>query len=127
MKQCLITAILLFFFSTAFSQQGEADDNGMKTYYLVLLKKGPNRTQNPAVAKEIQQGHMAHLDAMASVGKMDLAGPLMEDGDIRGICVYNTATLEEAKSLAESDPAVKAGRLMVEIHPWYAMKGSCLK
>jgi uncharacterized protein YciI len=50
----------------------------------------------------------------------------MDDGDIRGICVYSDVTLEEAKQLASEDPAVKAGRLVVEIHPWYSAKGSCL-
>ena len=70
---------------------------------------------------------MAHLNKMAAAGKMNIAGPLMEDGDIRGICIYDTASLEEARQLAESDPAVRSGRLTVEIHPWYAMKGTCLQ
>ncbi|MGQ0829138.1 MAG: YciI family protein [Bacteroidota bacterium] len=99
----------------------------MKTYYLVFLKKGPNRNQDSATVSEIQKQHIAHLDKMDADGKLCMAGPLMEDGDIRGICVYYTATKEEAEKLAKEDPAVKAGRLTVEIHPWYAAKGSVLK
>jgi len=99
----------------------------MKTYYMVFLKKGPNRNQDEATAKKLQEQHMAHLTKMADEGKMDLAGPFMDDGDIRGICVYNVATKEEAEKLANEDPMVKAGRLKVEIHPWYAGKNSSLK
>jgi uncharacterized protein YciI len=94
---------------------------------LVFLKKGPNRSQDSTTLERLQEGHLAHLTKMANTGKMDLAGPLMEDGDIRGICVYNTSSMEEAKTLASEDPAVIAGRLIIEIHPWYAMKGACLK
>ena len=50
-----------------------------------------------------------------------------DNGDIRGIVVYNTATQKEADSLANMDPMVKAGRLIVEVHPWWAAKGGKLK
>jgi len=29
------------------------------------------------------------------------------------------ATLEEAQALTSTDPAFKAGRLTMELHPWY--------
>jgi uncharacterized protein YciI len=64
---------------------------------------------------------------MYTEGKMDLAGPIMNEGDIRGICVYNVKNMDEAKTLAESDPAVRSGRLIVEILPWYSQKGAKLR
>ena len=99
----------------------------MKTYYMVFLKKGPNRNQDSLTVSKLQEQHIAHLTKMANEGKMDLAGPFMEDGDIRGICVYNVGTKEEVEKLAKQDPAVIAGRLIVEIHPWYSAKGATLK
>lgn len=99
----------------------------MKTYYLVLLKKGHNRTQDSATSAKIQEGHMTHLENMHKNGLLDVAGPIMEDGDIRGICVYNVQSLEEAKKWVEQDPAIKSGRLIAEYHPWYAAKGSVLR
>ena len=30
---------------------------------------------------------------------------------------------EESEQLCANDPAVKAGRLSVELHPWYSAKG----
>jgi uncharacterized protein YciI len=99
----------------------------MKMYYLVFLKKGVNRTQDSVTVKKLQEGHMAHLTKMAESGKMDIAGPVNSDGDLRGICIYNTATKEEAEKLANEDPMVKAGRLAVEVLPFYSAKGASLK
>ncbi|MEO6167142.1 MAG: YciI family protein [Chitinophagales bacterium] len=127
MKHFIFVFTFVFLCSATFSQSSPQGMEEMKTYYLVFLKRGTNRTQDSVTSEKIQEGHMAHLNKMAAEGKMDLAGPLMDDGDLRGICVYNAGSLEEAKKLAEDDPAVKAGRLIVEIHPWYSMKGACLK
>jgi uncharacterized protein YciI len=99
----------------------------MKTYYLVFLKKGPDRSQDSVTVQKLQEQHIAHLEKMANDGKMDICGPLMDNIDIRGICIYNVATKEEAEKLANEDPMVKAGRLMVEVHPFYSAKGVSLK
>lgn len=99
----------------------------MQQYYIVFLKRGENRDQDSATTAQLQEQHMAHLNRMANEGYMNLAGPFGDDGDIRGIAVYNTPTLKMADSLARLDPMVKAGRLDVEIHPWWAAKGSKLK
>lgn len=98
----------------------------MQKYFVVFLKSGPKRNQNKEKAAEIQKQHLDYLSRLYETGKTSLTGPLEGDGDIRGIVVYNTVTLEEAKRLAEGDPAVKAGRLVVEVHPWWAAKGSVL-
>lgn len=99
----------------------------MKQYFFVMLKVGPKRDQDSITAAKIQEGHMAHLTKMYNEGKMDLAGPMMDKWETRGICVYNVATMEEVKALVEQDPAIVSGRLVAEIHPWYAGKGSVLR
>lgn len=99
----------------------------MQKYFMVFLKSGPERSQTEQEAMEIQEKHLAYLQKMAEEGKTSLTGPMGDDGEVRGIVVYNTATLKEARDLAEGDPAVQAGRLVVEVHPWWAAKGSTLK
>mgnify|MGYP001944377074 CR=1 FL=1 len=99
----------------------------MKKYHIVFLKKGENRSQESGDMAEIQRQHQAHIQWMADEGYIDMAGPFGDDGDIRGILIMRVPTTERALELAEMDPAVKAGRLSVEVHPWWAAKGSSLK
>ena len=92
----------------------------MTTVYLVLLKKGPAWTaaQTPET-RAIQEGHMANINAMWAAKKLIVAGPMGDDGDTRGVFVFQVGTLEEARALTQTAPAVKAGRLVAEIHPWW--------
>jgi len=94
---------------------------------LVLLKKGPNRSQSKEEAAEIQKKHLAHLGWLDKLGKVSVVGPSEKHETIAGFVLFNTETLQEADSLAKLDPAVKAGRLEVETLPWWAAKGSKLK
>ncbi|WP_370226978.1 YciI family protein [Mesoflavibacter sp.] len=99
----------------------------MQEYYIAFLKAGPIRSQNEEEAKQLQDQHLAHLGKMYEMGFADISGPFGDDGDIRGITIYNVPNQQLADSLANSDPMVKAGRLQVEIHPWWAAKGFKLR
>ncbi len=98
----------------------------MKKYYMVFLKPGPNRDQSEEEAAEIQRGHMAHMNKLAEEKKICMAGPFDSDGSIAGMVIYSCFSKEEAERLTQMDPAVKAGRLLVEIHPFWAAMGSKL-
>ena len=96
----------------------------MMTYYVAFLKRGPAWTpEQTDETRKIQEAHLAHIGAMAESGDLVLAGPFMDDGDLRGMFVFKVDTLEKAEALAQADPAVKAGRLRLEFHPWYSAKG----
>lgn len=99
----------------------------MQRYFIAFLKRGPNRSQGKNEADSLQVLHMAHLGRMYEEGYADISGPFGDDGDIRGITIYNTPTSKIADSLANMDPMVKAGRLQIEIHPWWAAKGFPLR
>lgn len=108
------------------------DDHGgesvlMQQYFIVFLKRGPNRDQDQAALDSLQQLHMDHLTRMYNEGYADISGPMGNDGDLRGITIYNTPTLEMADSLARLDPMVQAGRLEIEVVPWWAGKGLPLR
>ena len=99
----------------------------MQQYFIAFLKRGPNRSQTEEEANKLQEAHLAHLGKMYELRYADISGPFGDDGDIRGITIYNTPTQEMADSLANADPSVKAGRLIIEIHPWWAAKGFPLR
>ena len=99
----------------------------MQQYFIAFLKRGPNRSQSQTEADSLQKLHLAHLGRMYKEGHADISGPFGDDGDIRGITIYNTPTLEMADSLAHLDPMVQTGRLVIELHPWWAAKGFPLR
>ena len=99
----------------------------MQEYYMVFLKAGEVRSKDSTEAAQFQNAHLAHLERMGREGHLSIVGPFGDAGDVRGICIYNTATLAQADSLAHLDPMVQSGRLNVEIRPWWGAKGSRLK
>lgn len=104
---------------TALAIELGADEYGMKQYVMAFLKKGPNRDRSPAEAAELQKAHLENITRLAKEKKLILAGPFMDEGNIRGIYIFNVTSVEEAQKLTETDPAVKAGSLVMELHPWY--------
>jgi len=128
-KNLLLTFLLLLSVSI-FAQQEEnkTETPKLKQYYFVMLVKGPHRDEIDSLSlAKIQEGHMANINKMAESGKLQIAGPFGDDGNWRGIFIFDVATEEEVKELLKDDPAIQSGRLAYEIHPWWTMPGGCLK
>lgn len=96
----------------------------LSTVYLAFLLQGPFKPATPEAGAELQKAHMANIYRLAEMKKLIVAGPFGDNGALRGIFVFRVASLEEAKVLTETDPAVKAGRLILDIHPWQVPEGS---
>ena len=96
-----------------------ADEYGMKKYVMAFLKKGPNRDLDKDEANKLQAAHMENIGKLAEAGKLVLAGPFFGDGVLRGIYIFNVETVEEAEALTNTDPAIQAGSLEMELIPWY--------
>ena len=96
-----------------------ADENGMKTYVMAFLKAGPNRNRSREEAQKLQAAHRANINRLAAEGKLVLAGPFADDGVLRGIYIFDVKTVAEAEALTKTDPAIQAGQLVMELHPWY--------
>lgn len=96
-----------------------ADDYGMRKYVMALLKAGPNQDQGKEEAAQLMRAHLDNINRLAEEGVLVLAGPFLDGAELRGIYVFDVESVEEARSLTESDPAIKAGRLVMELHPWY--------
>jgi uncharacterized protein len=135
MKHLIFTSVLFVISVCCFAQSENsqydaklakkvgADEYGMKTYVMAFLRTGPNRPKDSVARAELQKAHLKNITRLADEGKLIIAGPFLDDQDIRGIFIFNVSSVEEAKKLTESDPAVKAGALIMELHPWYGSAG----
>jgi uncharacterized protein YciI len=72
----------------------------------------------------LHHAHLAHLASLGQQGIIAANGPLRDQSDatLRGMSVY-TVDVDEARRLAESDPAVKAGRFRVDVARWCVSAG----
>jgi uncharacterized protein len=104
----------------ALSKQLGADENGMKTYIMAFLKKGRKRWMiDSTKANLLQKAHLDNITRLADEGKLVVAGPFLENTDLRGIYIFDVRTVAEAQQLCGTDPAIQAESLTMEFHPWY--------
>ena len=97
-----------------------ADEYGMKKYVLVILKTGENKTAGKEESGEAFRGHMENIGKLVKDGKLIVAGPLgKNDQTYRGIFIFNVPTIEEARELVATDPAIKANLLAADLFEWY--------
>lgn len=109
-------------YDTALAQELGADDYGMRSYVMVILKTGPNdkTITDEATRAEIFKGHFSNMRTLAENKDLVLAGPFGDpDGIRRGLYIFNVKTVEEAQKLVMTDPAVEAGIFTPEFTPYY--------
>lgn len=107
-------------YDAALAKQYGADDYGMKMYVLVILKTGSYTSETKAKTDSLFAGHMENMGKLVKVNKLIVAGPLgKNDKTYRGIFILNTKSIDEAKELLATDPAVKAKLLDAELFNWY--------
>lgn len=104
-------------------------DYEMKQYYFVMLTKGEKRTENPDTTyiNDLQRRHLANIDSLYNEGKILVAGPFGDDGEWRGIFIFDCPTQEEVETLLDTDPMISAGWLGYEVHPWWTAKNEVFK
>ena len=117
--------ILAFLFLACFALSTKAQTNSTKPieqihkYWFVMLVKGNNRTQDSTAVAKIQEQHLANIDRLYYEGKIKVAGPFGDNGDWRGIFIFDCETKDEVEHLLNTDPAISSGHLAYEIKPWY--------
>jgi uncharacterized protein YciI len=102
----------------------------LEAFELVLLRTPDNApAYDDAELERIQKEHLAHHAALRASGQVVTNGPVRDQPDetLRGLAFYRTGSLERSRELAEADPAVRAGRLAVEIMTWYCPPGTMSK
>jgi uncharacterized protein YciI len=96
----------------------------MTTVYLAFLMRGPKWTpEKTPQTEELQKAHLANIVRLNELKKLVVAGPFGDNSKFAGIFVFRVDSLAEAQALADTDPAVKAGRLVLDLHPWVVSEG----
>jgi uncharacterized protein YciI len=102
----------------------------LEAYELVFLRRPPDaREYDEETLDRIQAEHLAYLGSLRAAGHIVTSGPVLEQPDesLRGLVFYRVGSLDEARRLAERDPAVQAGRLAVEVMAWWCPAGSMIR
>jgi uncharacterized protein YciI len=93
---------------------------GLEQYTLVLLKEGEHAAPERS---NLSSSHAKFLQEQTKTGNIALSGDLPpNDSHLMAVIIYRVKA-DEATKLVQDDPAVKAGMLKAEVHPWATGKG----
>jgi len=107
-------------YNAALAAKLGADDYGMKSYILVMLKTGTNNVTDKTLRDSLFRGHMANIGRLANEGKLVVAGPIGNNNkQYAGIFILNVKTKQEANALLETDPTIKEKVFEAELYEWY--------
>lgn len=86
---------------------------------LVRLVSAPNPPPDSPEDDAIQAAHIQYLGALVASGTILANGPVrrVDDAKWRGFSLYSVGA-EEARQLANQDPAVKAGWFEILVDEW---------
>lgn len=96
-----------------------ADQRGMRSYVLVILKTGPNKVAAGKERDEMFAGHFANIARLSAEGKLAAAGPFDGTDGWRGLFIFAVKDIEDAKQLTATDPVIIKGEMVAEYHKWY--------
>ncbi|MCB0763817.1 MAG: YciI family protein [Flavobacteriales bacterium] len=129
----LMIALLVTSFSTPALAQRTFDVTiadstyHMKQYWFVLYTSGDAAPLDSATSAATLKAHLDYQGEQGERGLITMAGPFGDNGDWRGLLIYDLESREEVEGYLRGDPFVKAGQLRYEIHPWYGAVGTTLK
>jgi uncharacterized protein YciI len=121
MKTRLLTIIVpaALLFTSLCRAQGP--QHKLVQFQMAIMKKGPKwETTSAEERGRIFQQHLANVLSMHDAGKIAIAGPFGDDTNLVGIFIMRTASADEARTWVDGDPAVQAGLMAPEMHPWWS-------
>ena len=119
--ECIALVLACALFSAARSNAQPKEEHKLVQFQMAILKKGPAWDSTKAEDRNsILQQHLRNVLALLDSGKAIIAGPFNDSSDLAGIFILRAASAEEAKAWVDADPAVKAGLMVPEMHPWWS-------
>lgn len=99
----------------------------LEAFELVVLRRPAQpASHDDETLERIQRQHLAYHASLRESGQVVTNGPVTDQPDesLRGLTFYRTGSLEQARRLAQADPAVQAGRLEIDVMTWYCPPGT---
>ena len=91
-------------YDKALAEKLGADEYGMKSYFLVMLKTGPNTTTDQELINESFRGHLENINRLEAEGILIVAGPLdKNDKNYRGIFILNNLKSKKKKKEVQEE------------------------
>lgn len=103
-------------YDAAKAQAWGANDQGLRSYVLVLLKTGPTPMAAGPARDEMFKGHFANMQRLAKEGLLVYAGPLDGKEGLRGLFIFATSDLDVARKAVDTDPVIVNGEMVAELH-----------
>ena len=117
----LAVAGFLISASVAAAQQKEEPKSKLVQFQMAIMKKGPKWDSTKVGERNsILQQHIGNVVTLLDSGRAIIAGPFTDDTEIAGIFILRASSTAEAKAWVDADPAVKAGLMVAEMHPWWS-------
>jgi len=95
-------------------------------FYLIFTERVPDVVNAQEVHESYLNSHYAWLTSMDEQGKLFAAGPLRDatsQWDGSGMFIIRAASVEEATTIADSEPTHAAGVRRYRIIPWQLNEG----
>jgi uncharacterized protein YciI len=111
-----VIVIILIGSTFAFGQEHKLIE-----FQMAIMKKGPKwQSMAEAEKNQVLHQHLRNVIALLQSGKAVIAGGFGGESEVGGVFVLRAASIEEAKSWIDTDPAVKAELMVPEMHPWFS-------
>ena len=107
------------FTNLSYAQEAKAEKPKQFIYVLHLVPRLHDDKAWTAEDKAVVDRHLANFKEATQSGQLILAGRTREPGDKTvGIAIFEAANEAAARKFMEADPAVVAGVMTAELHPF---------
>jgi uncharacterized protein YciI len=90
------------------------------TYFVLTHAPGPSWDHAKGFREQPGvEAHLGYMSGYADKGRIVMGGPFLDNSG--GMMIFDVATLDGARAIAEADPTVKSGLLTVTVKPWLAV------
>jgi uncharacterized protein len=102
----------------------------LEEFQLILLRRPDDApAYDEPTSARIQREHVGFYASLRQAGHVLTNGPVRDQPDerLRGIAIFAARSVDRARELANTDPAVRAGRLEVEAMTWWCPPGTMIR